>query len=96
MNNATDRLSAYTEAYHSGIYTKDETVSAIIKLLADSSDFSVLWPSVPDWVQLAIWNFLKSYDESSVRYDFSSKSYVGFSPELSALKSWLIKVMEGQ
>jgi len=83
------KMRICTEAYRSGIYTKNETIGAIIDLLADVSDFRVLWSEVPDWAQSPIRDYLMTCEDSSVIYDSSSKSSAPISPRLLELKRWL-------
>ncbi|QDQ25167.1 hypothetical protein FNU76_01665 [Chitinimonas arctica] len=91
MSNSDEKLCRYTDAYHSGIYTKDEAVGAMIEILASSPDFIGLWSGMPDWAQSAVWIFLKSCDETVVLYNVSTGSNEAISPRLIELKSWLAR-----
>ena len=84
-----EKLRVYIEDYESGMYATNEIIGAIIGLLTDASDFRVVWEEVPEWVRTPIWEFLKGCNETSVLYNFSSRSSAPISSQLLDLKSWL-------
>lgn len=89
MNADSKRINSYVEAYNSGIYTKDETIGAIIDVLKNFPENSSLWADIPNWGQKAIWEFLKGCDTSTQLYDVSTSSNDVIAPGLIALKNWL-------
>lgn len=94
MSDSAEFLRIYADGYRSGIYTKNEAVGAMIDVLRSSHNCPRLWKEVPDWAQSAIWIFLKGCDDSTVLHDISSGSSGTISPNLIALKNWLIKEMK--
>ncbi|MFV0673483.1 hypothetical protein [Variovorax sp. tm] len=89
MINHSEKIKTYTDAYYSGIYTKDEAIGAFLGLFAEVSDVRALWSEIPDWAQMPIQEYLKSCDDSAVLYDSSSKNIAPIDPRLLELKRWL-------
>jgi hypothetical protein len=93
MSNLADQLHIYIDDYRDGIYAPDELTGLIIKLLTSATAFSEVWTEIPDWVQLKIWDFLKSCDEATVVYSTYSESEELIDSRLLALKKWLVAEM---
>ena len=70
------------------MYATNEIIGVIIGLLTHASDFKCVWKEVPEWARTPIWDFIKGCDETSVLYNFSSRSLAPISFQLLDLKSW--------
>ena len=89
-NRSRERLGKYEEHYRSGLYTLDETIWAMFKVLAVSIDCPGLWLELSDWAQLALWDLLKSCVATTVMEEIRGESRWTIPPHLVELKHWLI------